>query len=50
MKNYVQRLLAPAAYLSRALMNTLVPAQALTLKTEAVLGSDGNMYEGASPA
>ena len=50
MKTYVQRLLAPAAYLSLALMITLAPAQALTLKTGEVLGSDGNIYESASPA
>ena len=50
MKTYVQRLLAHAAYLSLALMITLAPAQALTLKTGEVLGSDGNSYEGASPA
>jgi hypothetical protein len=50
MKTYVQRLLALAAYLSLALMITLAPAQALTLKTGEVLGSDGNIYEGASPA
>ena len=50
MKNYAQRLSALAAYLSRALMITLAPAQALTLKTGEVLSSDGNIYEGASPA
>ena len=50
MKTYVQRLLAHAAYLSLALMITLAPAQALTLKTGEVLGSDGNIYESASPA
>ena len=50
MKTYLQRLLAPAAYLSFALMITLAPAQALTLKTGEVLGSDGNIYEGVSPA
>ena len=43
MKNYVQRLLTLAAYLSRPLMITLAPAQALTLKTGEVLGSDGNI-------
>ena len=44
MKNYVQRLLAPAACLSIALMINLAPAQALTLKIGEALGSDGNSY------
>ena len=42
--------MAPAAYLSLALMITLAPSQALTLKTGKVLGSDGNIYESALPA
>ena len=50
MKTYAQRLLASGRYLALALMIVIVPAQALTLKTGEVLGSDGKVYEGASPA
>jgi hypothetical protein len=50
MKTSAQRLLASGRYLALALMIVIVPAQALTLKTGEVLGSDGKVYEGASPA